>query len=154
MIALIALALGQAAPPAQPPQVALPPMADSITAAEAAAMVAACEGLASASGWSIQIAILNSSGDLIRFTKMDGSRRTSTVIARAKAESAFKTGRTTRDLGISPTIAAPLLGGLVVVAGGVPIVRNGLLAGAVGVSGASADQDEVCAVAAIATLRR
>lgn len=139
------------APPAVP-LVQVPPVQDSIREAEAAAMVSACEAMAAKNGWTMQIAILNGAGELIRFTKMDGARRTSAFIAQRKAESAFKTGRTTRDLGVNPTAAAPLLG-LFTAAGGVPIVRHGLLAGAIGVSGGTADQDEQCAVAAIAVLK-
>lgn len=149
----ISLLLQAAAVAAPPPAYTVPPVRDSIVAREAAAMTDACESLAAKNGWSVQIAILNGSGDLIRFTKMDDARRTSMTIARVKAESAFRTGRTTRDLGANPTAAAPFMGGLFTAAGGVPIVRGGYLAGAIGVSGATADQDEQCALAAIATLK-
>ena len=157
-VLIVPLLLAQAAtapaqPPAAPPTYVVPPVHDSISAREAAGMTDACEALAARSGWAVQIAILNGSGDMIRFTKMDGARRTSMTIARVKAESAFRTGRTTRDLGANPTAAAPFMGGLFTAAGGVPIVRAGQLAGAIGVSGGTADQDEQCALAAIKTLK-
>lgn len=120
-----------------------------IDAAGAARVTDACLALAAKSDWKIHIAVLNGHGDLIRFVGMDGATRTSGVLAVEKARTVFRTNRSTREVAkMDPN--AQLLFNAVTLVGGVPVMVDGRLVGAVGVSGAKPDDDEACANAGIA----
>lgn len=122
-----------------------------IAAADAKAMTDACIALSKASGWTMQIAILDEHGDLVRFERMDGARRATGTYALEKARSAFKTGRTTRELGQMDPSGQRLFDA-VTVPGGL-VMRDGVREVAyVGVSGSKPDNDEACAAAAIAAV--
>lgn len=119
-----------------------------INAADAEKMVAACKAFATTSGWHMQIAILNEYGDLIRFEKMDGARRATGTLALEKARTAFRTGRTTREMvKMDPTGAKQF--DAVTIFGGVPMMIGDRMVAAVGVSGSVPDNDEACAMKAI-----
>lgn len=104
------------------------------------------------------VAVLDAAGQLVAFLREDGSSLLRERIARGKARGALNMGTGSRALAARaqthPHFVTSLIalsdGELVPVAGGV-LVRNaaGAIIGAVGVSGASPDDDEGCAVAGI-----
>ncbi|WP_439617759.1 GlcG/HbpS family heme-binding protein [Shinella sp.] len=102
------------------------------------------------------IAVTDESGQLIAFERMDGGKVTSTTIAQDKAFTAAGAKRTTESYweasqpgkpayGINSAIGGRLL----VVAGGIPVVVDGQVVGAVGVSSGTPAQDSDCAQAGI-----
>ncbi|WP_010137760.1 GlcG/HbpS family heme-binding protein [Oceanicola sp. S124] len=97
------------------------------------------------------IAVLDSGGRLMSFLRMDGSNWASIWGAQGKALTAAATR--CRSGQIPPTSVvmgriAELEGGNMIYAqGAVPLIREGVLLGAIGVGGASADLDEACAEA-------
>ena len=98
-------------------------------------------------------AIVDPSGALVLFEKMDGAQNGSVDVAIAKARSSALFRRPTR--GFSDAVAAGRtqvlsLPGAVAIEGGVPIVLRGRIVGAIGVSGASSEQDGEVAAAALA----
>lgn len=106
--------------------------------------------------WNMAVAIVDPAGDLVYFEKIDHTQAASVVIAVDKARSAARFKRPTKAL--QDVLAAGgeglrLLGlsGAVPVEGGVPIVVNGTITGAIGVSGGTSQQDSQCANAALAS---
>jgi uncharacterized protein GlcG (DUF336 family) len=102
------------------------------------------------------IAVTDESGQLIAFERMDGGKITSTIIAQDKAYTAAGAKRTTESYGIASQPGSPAyginsaIGGrLLVVAGGLPIVVDGEVVGAIGVSSGTPAQDTECAQAGI-----
>ncbi|OWV86856.1 heme-binding protein [Rhizobium sp. R693] len=110
------------------------------------------------------IAVVDESGQLIAFERMDGGKVTSSIIAQDKAYTAAGAKRTTESYGDASQPGKPAyginsaIGGrLLVVAGGIPVTVDGEIVGAVGVSSGTPAQDSDCAQAGIeaflATLR-
>jgi uncharacterized protein GlcG (DUF336 family) len=98
------------------------------------------------------------SGELVYFEKMDGTQAASVTIAVEKGRAAARFKRPTKAL--QDALAAGGEGlrilGLpeaVPVEGGVPIVMDGKIVGAVGVSGATSAQDGQCANAGAASVK-
>ncbi len=116
-------------------------------------MAAACEETARKEGWNMVIAIVDDGGNLKHFSRMDNAFRASIEIAQLKANTSSGFPRSTRQVGEIAQQRVPGIvhvPGIVTFAGGLPIVTvKGEHLGAIGVSGASADQDEVCAQAGL-----
>lgn len=116
-------------------------------------MAAACEETARKEGWNMNIAIVDDGGNLKYFSRMDNSFRASIEIAQLKANTSAGFPRSTRQVGEIAQQRVPGIvhvPGIVTFAGGLPIITaKGEHIGAIGVSGATADQDEVCAQAAL-----
>jgi uncharacterized protein GlcG (DUF336 family) len=107
--------------------------------------------------WLMAVAIVDTAGDLVYFEKMDGTQVGSVAVSQEKARSAARFKRPTKAF--QDTVAAGgdglrILGisGAVPVDGGVPIVIDGKIAGAIGVSGGASAQDGQCANAGRAAL--
>ena len=120
-------------------------------ALEAAKKVAA-PALAEASrnNWAMAVAVVDSAGDLVYFERMDATQTGSVVVAIDKARSAALFKRPTKafqDMLAAGGEGWRVLGlqGAVPVEGGVPIVIDGKIVGAIGVSGGTSPQDGQCA---------
>jgi len=115
-------------------------------------IAAGCVAKAKAEGWRMNIAILDDGGNLKYFERMDGSFRGSIAIAQLKANTSTMFPFPTKALG---EIAQRIPGiahvpGIATFEGGLPIkTAAGDHIGAIGVSGASAEQDGVCAQAGL-----
>lgn len=108
-------------------------------------------------GVAMSVAVVDGGDQLVAFERMDGADLVSIGLARDKAFTALVNRMPTRDL-------APLVqpgaefygydsvagGRMIVFAGGMPLERDGVLVGAVGVSGGSSDEDQRAVDAAIA----
>lgn len=117
--------------------------------------VAAAEAEARRNSWRVSIAVVDAHGELVAFQRMDDAPYTSTDVAQAKARSAARFRRPTRTFDSTLTAGrTALLGlpGVVPIEGGVPITVGGRVVGAVGVSGATSQQDAQCAQAGAATV--
>ncbi len=119
-----------------------------------AARKAAAPALAEAqkNNWRMAVAVVDISGDLVFFEKMDGTQAASVNIAADKARSAARFKRPTKAL--QDALAAGGAGmrmlaleGAVPVEGGIPLVADGKIVGAIGVSGGTSEQDGQCAKA-------
>jgi len=114
----------------------------SLDAARAA--LDAAEAEARRQGWAVSIMVVDASGEPMAFARLDGAPYASVDVSRAKARSAARFRRPTKAF--ADVIAQGRLGILafadaVPVEGGVPIVVGGEVFGAVGVSGATSEQD-------------
>ena len=122
--------------------------AASLTLAAARRVVAAVLAEGRAMGIPLSVAVVDSGDQLVAFERMDAADLVSTSLALDKAYSALMNRMPTGDLGPYAQPGAEfygyesLSGGrMVVFAGGLPLVRDGVLVGAIGVSGGSAEQD-------------
>jgi glc operon protein GlcG len=142
-----------APPPPPPPAYGLP-----ITLEQAKKVMAGAEVEANKNKWNVVIVVLDSGGNLVTLHRMDGAQFGSIDVAREKAYSAVAFRRPTKAFedalgqgGANLRIlrvpgASPLEGGL-------PIVVDGKLIGAVGVSGVLATQDAQIGRAGIEALK-
>jgi uncharacterized protein GlcG (DUF336 family) len=108
--------------------------------------------------WAMAVAIVDTAGNLVYFEKMDGTQGASVNIAQDKARSSVLFKRPTKAL--QDALAAGgegwrILGlqGAVPVEGGVPLVIQGKIVGAIGVSGGTSAQDGQCAAAGAAVMK-
>jgi glc operon protein GlcG len=109
-------------------------------------------------GWPMCIAVVSPSGDLVYFVKMDDCQYASIGIAQHKAKAAATFRRPTvafeRLLGRGPFFSyLATLDGVIASRGGNPIVVNGKIIGAIGVSGGSGAQDDVISQAGVAAVK-
>ncbi|BBH19710.1 DNA polymerase III subunit delta' [Paenibacillus baekrokdamisoli] len=116
----------------------------------------AAERRAKELGISEDIAIVDDGGNLIAFYRMDDARLAGISIAQDKAWTAVAMKMPTSNLAKSALPNSPAYGinttnhgRVVILGGGVPFVKEGRIIGAIGVSGASSDQDIEVANAAV-----
>jgi len=121
---------------------------------------AAAAGLAEAkkNGWNEAVAIVDTAGDLVYFEKMDGTQGASIDIAIDKARASARFKRPTKALQDALAAGAEgwrflTLRGVVAAEGGVPLVIDGKIVGAIGMSGGTGPQDAQCANAGVAATR-
>jgi uncharacterized protein GlcG (DUF336 family) len=130
----------------------------SINAEAAAAVVRAAEAKAAEIGVPMVIAVVDESGVLKAFSRMDGAPLLSVQIAQDKAYTAAAFGISTDSWFDFIKNDPPLLHGivktprLVVFGGGYPLAVDGTPVGGVGVSGGHYEQDMVVAQAGVAAL--
>ena len=120
----------------------------SLENAKKAAAAAVAE--ASKNHWTMAVAVTDIGGDLVYFEKMDGTQTGSVQVAIGKARTAalFKRpSKAFQDIvaGGGNGLRILALEGAVPIEGGVPLVMDGQIVGAIGLSGATSDQDGQCA---------
>jgi len=126
-----------------------------LTLADVRRIAAAAEAEALANGWAVSIAIVDDGAHLLWLQRLDGAAPISAQIAPAKAQTAALGRRESKayeDMingGRFSFLSAPLVGAL---EGGLPIVADGHVVGAVGVSGVKSGEDAQVARAGIAAL--
>src|SRR5262249_38332803 len=137
----------QPAAPASPPP---PGYGAPITLEQAKAAIAAATAESKTNGWNHVFAVVDGGGNLIAFEKADLAGNASVNIAEAKAKAsatfrvATKAYQDRLAAGETFILGLP---GMVPAAGGVPIVVNGKVLGAIGVSGGTPIQDHQSGVA-------
>ena len=162
--AISSQALAQAPAPATPPA---PPSAGgtpdkmpfdipygmSIGLEQAKQLMAAAEGEAKKRNWKMNIAIVDTNGDLVHFNRMEGAQIASISISINKARTAARYRRETRlffnAFETGHSYVGTLDPTLVASPGGIPLVEGGKIIGAIGCSGGTGDQDAlICKVGA------
>lgn len=122
---------------------------------EVAQILQAARSEAQQQGWAVAIAVVDDGGHPLALERLDGCAPIGAYIATEKARSAAIGRRETKGYedmvngGRTAFISAPLLTSL---EGGVPVLVDGQVVGAVGVSGVKAEQDAQVAKAGIAAL--
>jgi glc operon protein GlcG len=117
--------------------------------------LAAAEAEAKKNNWFMVIAVVDSGSRLVAFSRMDGAQLGSIDIAMGKAMTANNLRRPTKDLQElvgqgGPNLRLLAAPGVTPLEGGVPIIADGKIIGAIGVSGAASNQDAQCAMAGVA----
>ncbi len=130
-----------------------------ITLEEAQRILSAAGQKARQMGQPMNIAVMDAGRNLVAFHRMDGAWVASTDIAIDKAFTSAGRGLTTRKIGEMAQPGQPLFGinttnggRIVIFAGGIPLMRDGEVIGAIGVSGGTVDEDEEVAEAGVAAL--
>lgn len=122
---------------------------------EVARILAAARAEAQQNQWAVSIAVADDGGHLLAFERLDGAGAISAYIATEKARTSALGRRESKGYeemvngGRTAFLSAPILTSL---EGGVPVVVDGQVIGAVGVSGVKAEQDAQVAKAGIAAL--
>ena len=167
LTAVIVLAAGAASgqqPPAKPDRNAIPdkmpfnvPYGPAIGADKAHEVIVAAVNEAKKHDWPMNIAVLDSGGQLVAFERMDGAQLASIAIAQHKARAAVMYRRETKafengiqDGGLNYLMT---LDDIIASRGGIPLVEGGKLIGAIGCSGGTGSQDEVIAKAGAAVIK-
>jgi uncharacterized protein GlcG (DUF336 family) len=128
----------------------------SLTLAEANTIVQAALDKAKEMNIRISVAVCDAGGRLMAFNRMDNAIWASVYGCQGKAIASVAFGRASGELAeragspIVQGIAAAEGGHMIPSQGAVPIVRNGVVVGACGVGGGTAQQDEDCARAGVA----
>lgn len=125
------------------------PYGPPISLERAQAAINAVVAEASKREWKMNVAVVDSGGNLVAFQRMDGAMLASIQIAEHKARAAAMFRRETRVFENSVQVNGfnylMTLDGLIASRGGIPFIERGRLIGAIGVSGGTDSQDEtVC----------
>jgi uncharacterized protein GlcG (DUF336 family) len=139
-------------------QAQMPQYGSNVTLEQARKAVAAAEAESRKNGWPMAIAVVDNSGVLVHFVKMDGTQTGSVGVAQDKAVSAAIYRRPTKVfqdvLGKGGDgLRVLTLRGANAVDGGLPLVIDGKIIGGIGVSGASAEQDGIAAKAGVDAMK-
>ena len=133
----------------------LPAYGPGVSLETAMKMVTAAVAEARKNGLQEAIAVVDSGGRLVAFARMDNTQLASIDIAMAKAVTANSVKRPTKALqdSVAPGSSTPRMAGLpgiLPIDGGLPIVIDGRIVGAIGAAGATAPQDGEVAAAGLA----
>jgi len=131
------------------------PYGRTITLDEARKVAAAAEAEAKKNGWNMVITIVEPNGAQVFSEKMDGTQYGSIEVARKKAETAaaFRRPTSVFQEAVKTGTLNSIFTGAMAIDGGEPIISDGKIIGAIGVSGAMSAQDDQCAKAGIAALK-
>lgn len=125
-----------------------------LTLADVRCIAAAAEREAQANGWSVSIAVCDAGGHALWLQRMDGAPLMSAQVAPEKSRTCVLSGKPSKvfedmvNNGRYAALSMPIMP----LEGGEPIVIDGLVIGAVGVSGVKASEDAQIARAGIAAL--
>jgi glc operon protein GlcG len=168
LAATVAQAQSQAPTPATPPAPpsaggtpdAMPfdiPYGVSIGLDRAKQVMAAAEAEGKKRNWKLNIAIVDTNGDLVHFSRMEGAQIASVGISQGKARTAARFRRETRVFYNAYETGHSFIGTLdptlVASPGGFPLVLDGKLIGGIGCSGGTGDQDAVVCKAGVDALK-
>ena len=157
---------GLHAQPATPPNLdAIPdtmpfstPYGPPIGAARAQSLIQAVAAEATKKGWPEDIAVYHSGANLVAFLRMDGAQLASIAIAEHKARVAVeyrRRPRCSRTPCRSPaSIISLSLDDVIASRGGIPLVEDGKIIGAIGCSGGTGSQDEAVCTAGAALVNK
>ena len=133
------------------------PYGAPISLERAAAAVAAAIAEAKKHDWKLNVAVVDSGGNLVAFQRMDGAQLASIQISEHKARTAATFRRETKAfenaIQQSNFNYVMTIDGVIASRGGIPLVEGGKLIGAIGCSGGAGSQDEVACKVGAATVK-
>jgi glc operon protein GlcG len=133
------------------------PYGTTISLDTAKRLLAIAEAEAKKHDWKMNIAVVDTHGELLAFERMDGAQFASIAISQNKARTSARFRRETRvfynQFEAGHAYVNTLDAGLVASPGGFPLVEGGKLVGAIGCSGATGDQDAFVCKAAADTIK-
>ena len=125
---------------------------------QAQAVIQAAVAEARKRNWKMNVAVADSGGNLVAFQRMDGAMLASIQIAEHKARAAVTFRRATRvfEDGVQLMHLNYLLAfdGIIASRGGIPLIDQGKIIGAIGCSGGTDSQDEVVSEAGAAVINK
>jgi len=133
------------------------PYGTPISLERAEAVIAATVAEAKKHDWKLNVAVVDSGGNLVAFQRMDGAQLASIQISEHKARAAVTFRRETKvfenAIQQSNFNYVMTLDGVIAARGGIPLVQGGKLIGAIGCSGGTSSQDEVACKVGAATIK-
>jgi glc operon protein GlcG len=133
------------------------PYGTPISLDRAEAAIAAALAEAKKHDWKMNIAVVDSGGNLVAFQRMDGAQLASIQISEHKARAAATFRRETKvfenGIQVSNLNYLATLDGVIASRGGIPLIEGGRLVGAIGCSGGTGSQDEVSCKAGAAVIK-
>jgi glc operon protein GlcG len=133
------------------------PYGAPISLERASAAIAAAVAEAKNRGWKMNIAVVDSGGNLVAFQRMDNAQLASIPISQHKARTAVEFRRETKvfenNIQQNNYTYVLTLDGMIGSRGGIPLIEAGKLIGAIGCSGGTGSQDEVVCKAGAATIK-
>ena len=134
------------------------PYGAPISAQRAQSLIQAAAAEATRRGWAMNIAVVDSGANLVAFLRMDGAQLASIPISEHKARAAASFRRPTKvfEDGIQRNDYKYQLSldGIIASRGGIPLVEDGKLIGAIGCSGGAGSQDEAACTVGAATINK
>jgi glc operon protein GlcG len=134
------------------------PYGPPISLDRAQALIQAAVAEAKKRGWKMNVAVVDSGGNLVAFQRMDGAMLASIQIAEHKARAATTFRRPTKvfEDGINLLHLNYLLAfdGVIASRGGIPLIEQGVIIGAIGCSGGADSQDEIVSNAGAAVINQ
>ncbi|MCX7162797.1 MAG: heme-binding protein [Betaproteobacteria bacterium] len=103
---------------------------------------------AAGNGWNVAIAVVDDGGHLITLERMDGTQKGSVRVAEQKARTATLFKRPTKAFEDAVLQGRPVMMTMpevICLEGGLPLVRDGIHVGAIGVSGVKSSEDGIVA---------
>jgi glc operon protein GlcG len=136
----------KSSPTAAPPAPGLPPQyGPPISLELAKRVVGAAEAFAKARGWPVVIAVFDSTGHLAVLHRLDQANLGAVELAQRKAETAVRFRRSTKvfeDIVVGGGMRLlSVASDIIALEGGLPLLRDGLVIGSIGVSGLSSSED-------------
>jgi glc operon protein GlcG len=132
------------------------PYGTPISLAKAQAAIAAAAAEAEKHGWALDIAVFDSGANIVAFERMDNAQLGSIAVSEHKARTAVKFRRPTKAFEEAVQKGnnfALSVDDAITVRGGIPLIEDGKLIGAIGCSGGAGSQDEVACMAGAATIK-
>ena len=133
------------------------PYGAPISAQRAQSLIQAAAAEATRRGWAMNIAVVDSGANLVAFLRMDGAQLASIAISEHKARTAAKFRRPTKviEKAIQESDMKYMLtlDDVVASRGGIPLIEEGKIIGAIGCSGGTGSQDEVVCNAGAALIK-
>lgn len=133
------------------------PYGAPITLERALTAIAAAVNEAHKRDWKLNVAVVDSGGNLVAFERMDGAQLASIQVSEHKARAAVMYRRETKAFENAIQKGnnyAMTLDGIIGSRGGIPLIDSGKLIGAIGCSGGTGSQDEVACDAGVTALKR
>lgn len=133
------------------------PYGAPISLEHASAAIAATVAEAKKHDWKLNVAVVDSGGNLVAFQRMDGAQLASIQVSEHKARAAVTFRRETKvfedAIQVKKNNYVMTLPGVVASRGGIPLIEGGKIIGGIGCSGGTGSQDEVACKLGAATLK-
>ena len=133
------------------------PYGTPISLERAEAAIAAAVAEAKKRNWKLNVAVMDSGGNLVAFQRMNGAQVASIQISEHKARAAVTFRRETKvfenGIQLNNFNYLATLDGVIASRGGIPLVEDGKIIGGIGCSGGTGSQDEVACKAGAETIK-
>lgn len=126
-----------------------------LTLEDALRITSAAQRAAVENNWNVVIVVVDDGGHLISLQRMDGTQKGSVRVAEQKARTAIMFKRPTKafeDMVLQGRPVMMTMPDAICLEGGLPLIRDGVFVGAIGVSGVKSSEDGIVAAAGAAAL--
>jgi glc operon protein GlcG len=134
------------------------PYGPPISLDRAQSVIGAAVAEAKKRNWTMNVAVVDSGGNLVAFARMDGAMLASIAIAEHKARAAATFRRETRVFEDAVNVMhlnyVLAFDGIIASRGGIPLIEDGAIIGAIGCSGGADSQDGIVGNAGAAVINQ